>query len=149
MSWNNQGGGPWRSPGRGPWGQGPSGPAHRRSRGDHPSRSGGAWQTDAWRVGRRRFGRRRVQRPHGRFRLILAAILVWFAWGTFYTVQPNEVGINLVFGRYTGKTAAGLNTNWPWPIGSVIKVPVWDQQITEVGYRSDGSNLTCRKKARC
>ena len=71
---------------------------------------------------------------------MLAVILVWFAWGTFYTVQPNEVGINLVFGRYTGKTAAGLNTNWPWPIGSVIKVPVWDQQITEVGYRSLGSN---------
>ena len=55
----------------------------------------------------------------------LAAALVWFAFGSFYTVQPNEVGLNLVFGRYTGKTAAGLNTNWPWPIGSVIKVPVW------------------------
>ena len=45
-----------------------------------------------------------------------------------------------MFGRYTGKTAAGLNTNWPWPIGSVIKVPVWDQQITEVGYRSLGGS---------
>ena len=45
-----------------------------------------------------------------------------------------------MFGRYTGKTAAGLNTNWPWPIGSVIKVPVWDQQITEVGYRSLGGD---------
>ena len=72
--------------------------------------------------------------------LLLAALLLWFAWGTFYTVQPSEVGVNLVFGRYTGKTAAGLNTNWPWPIGSVIKVPVWDQQITEVGYRSLGGS---------
>ena len=71
--------------------------------------------------------------------VLLAAVLVWFLWGTFYTVQPNEVGINLVLGRYTGKTAAGLNSNWPWPIGSVIKVPVWDQQITEVGYRSLGA----------
>ena len=34
---------------------------------------------------------------------LLAALLPWFARGTFYTVQPNEVGINLVFGRYTGK----------------------------------------------
>jgi len=72
--------------------------------------------------------------------VLLAAVLLWLAWGTFYTVQPSEVGINLVFGRYTGKTAAGLNTNWPWPIGSVIKVPVWDQQITEVGYRSLGGS---------
>ena len=68
--------------------------------------------------------------------LVLAAVLVWFVWGTFYTVQPNEVGINLVLGRYTGKTAAGLNTNWPWPIGSVIKVPVSEQQITERGRLS-------------
>ena len=52
-------------------------------------------------------------------------------------MQPNEVGLNLVFGRYTGKTAPGLNMNWPWPIGNVIHVPVADQQITEVGYRGD------------
>ncbi len=137
MSWNNHGGGPGRQPGRGPWGQGPSGPPTgdleeiiRRvqdalgrlapgGKGSSGSGGGLSGRTIAF--------------------VILAAILVWFAWGTFYTVQPNEVGINLVFGRYTGKTAAGLNTNWPWPIGSVIKVPVWDQQITEVGYRSDAN----------
>ena len=33
--------------------------------------------------------------------LILGAVLVWFARGTFYSVQQNEVGINLMFGRYT------------------------------------------------
>jgi membrane protease subunit HflK len=135
MSWNNQGGGPWRPSGRGPWGQGPSGPP----------------------TGDLEEIIRRVQEALGKFAPgggsgggggfsgrtilfgVLAAVLVWLAWGTFYTVQPNEVGINLVLGRYTGKTAAGLNTNWPWPIGSVIKVPVWDQQITEVGYRSAGN----------
>ena len=69
--------------------------------------------------------------------IALVALVAWFALGSFYTVQPNEVGINLVFGRYTGKTASGLNANWPWPIGEAIKVPVWDQQITEVGYRSE------------
>jgi modulator of FtsH protease HflK len=134
MSWNNQGGGPWRAPGRGPWGQGgpqPTGDIEEIIRRVQealgkltPGGSGG---------GGKGFGGR------GALLLVLAAVLVWFAWGTFYTVQPNEVGINLVFGRYTGKTAAGLNVNWPWPIGSVIKVPVWDQQITEVGYRSAGA----------
>ena len=146
MSWNNQGGGPWRSPGRGPWGQGPSGPPTgdleeiirrvQEALGKFaPGGTGGAGQGGG-------FSARTI------LFVLLAAILVWFAWGTFYTVQPNEVGINLVFGRYTGKTAAGLNTNWPWPIGSVIKVPVWDQQITEVGYRSAGKP-TCRRRARC
>jgi membrane protease subunit HflK len=129
MSWNNQGGGPWRSPGQGPWGQGPGGSPppsdleellrriQQGLRGIVPGGGGGG------------FG------PRGFVLLALAALLIWFALGTFYSVQPNEVGINLVFGRYTGKTAAGLNTNWPWPVGTVIKVPVWDQQITDVGYR--------------
>jgi len=139
MSWNNQGGGPWRSPGRGPWGQGPSGPPTgdleeiiRRVQEAlgrlTPGGSGGGGSAGGG------FSLRTL------LFLVLAAVLVWFGLGTFYTVQPNEVGINLVLGRYTGKTAAGLNTNWPWPIGSVIKVPVWDQQITEVGYRSVGDN---------
>jgi modulator of FtsH protease HflK len=139
MSWNNQGGGPWRSPGRGPWGQGPFSPQPpgeleeiirrvQEALGKlTPGGSGGGG------AGKGLGGR-------GMLFLVLAALLLWFAWDTFYTVQPNEVGINLVLGRYTGKTAAGLNTNWPWPVGSVIKVPVWDQQITEVGYRSLGSN---------
>jgi modulator of FtsH protease HflK len=139
MSWNNQGGGPWRSSGRGPWGQGPSG-------GQPP----GDLEDIIRRVqeaigklapgGTGRSGGGKGLGGRGILLLALAALLLWFAWGTFYTVQPNEVGINLVLGRYTGKTTAGLNTNWPWPIGTVIKVPVWDQQITEIGYRSLGSN---------
>ncbi|HTR13175.1 MAG TPA: FtsH protease activity modulator HflK [Roseiarcus sp.] len=141
MSWNNQGGGPWRPSGRGPWGQGPSGP--------QPT----ADLEEIIRRVQEALGKLTPGGPKGgggssggglsattMLFLVLLAALVWFAWGTFYTVQPNEVGINLVLGRYTGKTAAGLNTNWPWPIGSVIKVPVWDQQITEVGYRTLGSN---------
>ena len=131
MSWNNQGGGgPWRS-GPGPWGHGPTGSPPpgdieewlRRLQDGLKGLGGG-------RGGGFGFGAR------GLLLIALVVVLIWFALGSFYTVQPNEVGINLVFGRYTGKTAAGLNTNWPWPIGTVIKVPVWDQQITEVGYRS-------------
>ena len=96
MSWNNQGGGPWRSPGRGPWGQGPSGPQPTADLEEiirrvqealgklTPGGSGGGG------AGGGGFTSRTV------LFLILGAILVWFAWGTFYTVQPNEVGINLV-----------------------------------------------------
>ncbi len=136
MSWNNQGGGPWRSPGQGPWGQGPAGSPppsdleellRRMQEGLRGLAPGGGGFGGG-------FGMRGV------VLLALAALLIWFALGSFYSVQPNEVGINLVFGRYTGKTAAGLNTNWPWPVGSVIKVPVWDQQITEVGYRGDANS---------
>jgi membrane protease subunit HflK len=64
--------------------------------------------------------------------LILVGVLVWLLTG-FYTVQSNEVGINLIFGKYTGKTASGLNYNLPYPIGSVLKLKVMDQNAIDVG----------------
>jgi len=134
MSWNSQGGGPWRPSGQGPWGQGPSG---------QPPTDLEDWLRRA-QESLRRFipgGGRGGFGGRGLLLIVLAVALIWFAFGTFYTVQPNEVGLNLVFGRYTGKTAAGLNANWPWPVGEVIKVPVFDQQITEVGYRSDANAI--------
>ena len=128
MSWNNQGGGPWRS-GQGPWGQGPGGVQPPGDLEETLRRLQGALRGLLPGGGGGFAGR-------GVIFVALVAILLWFAWG-FYTVQPNEIGINLVFGRYTGKTAAGLNYNWPWPVGAVIKAPVSDQKITEVGYRGE------------
>jgi membrane protease subunit HflK len=127
MSWNNQGG-PWQSRGQGPWGGGPGGApgpndieeAIKRLQKNLSGLPGGG-------VG-----------PKAILAVLLVGLVAWLVLGTFYTVQPNEVALNLVFGRYTGRAMPGLNTNWPWPVGTVIKVPVQDQQITEVGYRSDG-----------
>ena len=126
MSWNNQGG-PWQSRGQGPWGGAPGGApspndiedAIRRLQKNFSGLPGG-WSAKAI------------------VAIVLVLIIAWLGLGTFYTVQPNEIALNLVFGRYTGRSLPGLNTNWPWPVGRVIKVPVQDQQITEVGYRSDG-----------
>ncbi len=42
------------------------------------------------------------------------AALGWFATG-IYTVQPNEAGIETVFGRFTERTAPGLNYNGHTP----------------------------------
>jgi modulator of FtsH protease HflK len=127
MSWNNQGG-PWQSRGKGPWGSGPGGSpspndiedAIKRLQRNFSGLPGGSWSLKAV------------------ITVVLVLVLVWLGLGTFYTVQPNEIALNLVFGRYTGRSLPGLNMNWPWPVGRVIKIPVQDQQITEVGYRSDG-----------
>jgi membrane protease subunit HflK len=136
MSWSNQGG-PWRS-GQGPWGSGPSGPQPTGDLEEILRRLQGYFRGIAPGGGG----------PTGRWVIFagLVLIILWFAWG-FYTVQPNEVGINLVFGRYTGKTAAGLNYNWPSPIGSVIKVPVWVQKITLVGIRGEGEDAEVVSRA--
>jgi modulator of FtsH protease HflK len=131
MPWSNQGGGgggPWgKPPNQGPWGQGPSG------------NGGGQNPPDLEEMLRRSQDRLRQAIPGGGFGgkgLLLALVLAVGGWGLsgFYTVQPNEVGLNTVFGRYVGKTSSGLNYNWPSPIGSVQKLRVTDRNSTSIGF---------------
>jgi membrane protease subunit HflK len=42
--------------------------------------------------------------------------------------------LNRIFGRYTGKTAPGLNYNLPIPIGSVEKLQVTDRNTINIGF---------------
>lgn len=130
MPWSDQGGprnpnnNPWGQPG-GPWGQGPGGGPPpdleellRRS------------QEGLKQVLPSGFGGR------GLAILVLLAVLAWLLSG-LYTVGPNEIGLNLIFGKYRGKTQAGLNYNLPAPIGSVIKLAVTDRNTTDVGFREE------------
>jgi modulator of FtsH protease HflK len=66
--------------------------------------------------------------------IVLAAVVIWLATG-FYTVRPNEVGINMIFGRYTGSTSEGLRYNLPYPIGRVEKPDVRQRRTIPIGYR--------------
>jgi len=68
--------------------------------------------------------------------IALAVVLALGAWGLsgFYTVQPNEAGLNLIFGRYVSKTGSGLQYNLPYPIGSVLKLRVEDRNTTPIGF---------------
>ena len=128
MPWTNQGGtgggGPWKPGNPGPWGQGPG-------RGSPPS-------PDLEDLLRR--GQDRLKRfvpggdigTLGILAILLMVAVVWLASG-FYTIAPNEVGLNLVFGKYSGKTAAGLNYNWPYPIGDVEKLSVTDRNAIDIG----------------
>ena len=132
MSWNNQNNGPWGRPpgGPSPWGQGPgSGGGRPPDLEDLMRRAQGA-------LGRFLPGGGSGQR--GILLLGVALVVIWLASG-FYTVQPNEVGLNLVFGRYASKTSPGLNYNWPWPVGSVIKPSVTDRNAIDIGFVSHGS----------
>ena len=136
MPWSNQGGGsgggggPWgKPPNQGPWGQGPS---------------GGSTPPDLEELLRRGQDKLRQVMPGGGFGgkgVALAVVLAIGAWGLsgFYTVQPNEAGLNLLFGRYVSKTGSGLQYNLPYPIGSVLKLRVEDRNTTSIGfvYRTD------------
>lgn len=69
----------------------------------------------------------------------LAAVLVvvWLLFG-LYIVAPAERGVVLVFGGHKETSLPGLNWNWPYPIGSVIKVDVDQIRNQEIGYRTGG-----------
>ncbi len=140
MPWSNQsggGGGPWGQRGSGggksPWGPGPQ---------------GGGTPPDLEDILRRGQDRLKGFIPggfmgggKGILLLVLAVGAVWLLTG-FYTVRPNEVGINMVFGKYTGTSGDGLRYNWPYPIGRVQKPNVTEQQRIEVGYRSSPNGQT-------
>ena len=67
--------------------------------------------------------------------LVIAAIVVWLATG-IYTVQPDEKGVALVFGKISTVAQPGLNYNWPAPIGRVFKPKVTRVNRAEVGFRA-------------
>lgn len=149
MPWNNQGGGDSGGGGGGPWGGGSGGgsgggggnsPWGRRPGGG----GGGPQPPDIDEIIRKSQDRLKRILPggiggaKGLILVTLVLIGVWAASG-FYRVQPNEAGIELVFGRFTGNpTQPGLHWNWPGPIGGVMKPDVTRENRLEIGFRSIG-----------
>jgi membrane protease subunit HflK len=64
---------------------------------------------------------------------IFCLILVF---SSFFTVNPEEVGIILRFGKYTRTVSPGLNFKLPLGIETVTKVPVERQLKQEFGFRT-------------
>jgi len=64
---------------------------------------------------------------------ILAAVVIL---GSFYTVDPEEIGVVLRFGAYVRDASPGLNFKLPLGIEQVIKVPVERQLKEEFGFRT-------------
>lgn len=63
----------------------------------------------------------------------LAAVVILF--GTFYQIEPEEVGVVLRFGQYVRTTEPGLHVKTPF-VESVQKVPVQRQLKQEFGFRT-------------
>ncbi len=65
--------------------------------------------------------------------VIVAAIVLWNSW---FTVEPEEVGLILRLGKYVREAKPGLNFKLPSPLERVIKVPVQRQLKEEFGFRT-------------
>ncbi len=73
-------------------------------------------------------------------RIIIGIILLLIiAFTSFYTVDPEEVGIVLRFGEFVRTAQPGLNVKMPFGIESVTKVPVQRQLKAEFGFRTVSS----------
>ncbi|OYR22357.1 FtsH protease activity modulator HflK [Brucella thiophenivorans] len=146
MPWSNQngGGGPWGGGGDnnngnnnnnggngGPWGQGPKGP-----RGGGPNTPPDL--EDILRKGQDRLkkvfpgsggggGKGNSNRPF--YFLIGAAIVGFWLFQSVYTVQPDELAVELVFGKPKAEVSEpGLHFLF-WPVETVEKAQIVEKQI--------------------
>ena len=139
MPWSNQSGGGGSGGGGGPWGQrnGPGGPW-----GSGPTGGGGGKPPDLEDIIRRGQDRIRNMMPgsgqlggRGAMLIALLALVIWAMTG-IYTVRPDEVGVNMIFGRFVGLSKEGLSYNLPYPIGSYSKPNVTTVRTIEIGARA-------------
>jgi membrane protease subunit HflK len=127
MPWSNQGGGPWGSGGKGPWGSGPQ--------------QSGPTPPDLEEFLRRSQDKLRTVLPGGNLGgkgaglIVLAALFVWGLTGIF-TVNPDELGVVLRFGRYAWDAKPGLNYHYPYPIESVLTPKVTRVNRIDIGLRA-------------
>lgn len=135
MPWNNQGGGsggggPWGGGGGGnqggPWGQGPKGPSGPQNQ-----------PPDLEDILRRGQDRLKNALPGGAGLpgpgiIIFAGLALVAAWmfKAVYTVQPDEVAVELRFGNPKDEVSMpGLHFHW-WPMETVEKVVTAEKLVT-------------------
>ena len=124
MNWhkNNNDNNPWGSGGgNNPWSGG---------------NSNNSDLEDSIKKAKERFGKFKIGGPRNISILILIAILIWLASG-FYRVEPDEQGIELLFGKWNETTTdPGLHYFFPRPIGQTITPKVEVIRKINVGFRS-------------
>ena len=82
--------------------------------------------------------------------ILAIAILIFVVlllWGSFYQVQPEEVGVVTRFGQFVRISEPGLRLKIP-VIESVIKVPVQRQLKEEFGFRTEAPGIRTRYSSR-
>lgn len=149
MAWNKQGG-PWGGGGgggQGPWGGGSGGGGGGRG----PGGPGGGMQPpDVEEALRRAQDKLKNFMPgtggsgKGIALVVIAVVAIWLGSG-FYRVQPDEQGVELLFGKFVKQTQPGLNYWLPSPMGTVYTPNVTRVNTTQIGYRG-GSNVGGAKR---
>jgi len=118
---NNNDNNPWESGGNNPWGGGSSGNKDLE---------------DSIKKAKEKFGKFKIGGPRNLSILIIVALIIWLATG-FYRVEPDEQGIELLFGKWNQVTTEpGLHYFFPTPFGKTMTPKVESIRKINVGYRS-------------
>ncbi|MEM7601718.1 MAG: FtsH protease activity modulator HflK [Verrucomicrobiota bacterium] len=72
--------------------------------------------------------------------VVAAIVLIIAGLGSFYTVQVEEAGVVLRFGKHIDTVEPGLHFKLPFGIDQVITVPVRRQQKQEFGFGTAGNS---------
>jgi membrane protease subunit HflK len=126
MPWSNQGGGPWGTGPKGPWGTGQQPP--------------GSTPPDLEDWLRRGQDKLRGVLPGGNLGgkgfaiLSVLAILLWGFSGLF-TVQPDEIGVVMRFGKFARQVLPGWSYHLPYPIEEVLKPKALRVNKMDIGMR--------------
>ncbi len=132
MPWNDNNNG---GNSGGPWGQGPSG-----------GRSGGPQQPDLEELLRRGQDKFRQALPGGSVggpAIIVGLLILIGVWAVsgFYTVQQEEQGVVLRFGKYDRITQPGLHYHIPYPVEEVYTPKVLTNNQINIGFNPAGRDI--------
>jgi membrane protease subunit HflK len=80
--------------------------------------------------------------------IIICGVVIFVMWLStgFYTVQPDEEGVVMRFGKYTRTSPPGLNYKIPNPIETVTPVSVTRINKEEIGFKSAGKTITSKQE---
>src|SRR5256885_14420537 len=89
----------------------------------------------------KRTARRLIETARGSRRLLLwvggVVLGLIVIVGSYYQVEPDEVGLVTRFGRYVRTTGPGPHSKIPFGVEQVMKVPVERQLKQEFGFRTE------------
>ena len=74
--------------------------------------------------------------------VVLVVLGLGLVWSAKFTVGAEEVGVVLTFGKYSRQAEPGLRVKWPWPVQTVMKVPVQRQLKVEFGFRTASAGVS-------
>lgn len=70
------------------------------------------------------------------FRVVAGILVIAIVTTTWFTIDPEEAGLVMRFGRFARQVPSGLHLKLPYPFETVMKVPVERQLKEEFGFRT-------------